>query len=212
MFTEGVTNIKMSEELAIHDDLCSTLEMFNLTDRCTRAEEGRLTLLKHPADDPEDKKVKAKEVKRQGPAVLAAEPELKHGRDHDEHAMDGRLFCVFHNVHTHNTNNCQEPRALRDKRLSRRQARSDRGGGRGGGRWDNRNPRQVWHDQPRKGGWRDQPRDGPRRDQPREVRPQGNASLPPLPPPSRRNDDNHQDEGAGGYQEPRAIACILGGA
>ena len=32
-----------------------------------------------------------------------------------------------------------------------------------------------------------------------------------LPPP-RRNDDHHQDEGAGGFQEPRAIACILGGA
>ena len=25
-------------------------------------------------------------------------------------------------------------------------------------------------------------------------------------------DNRHQDEGAGGFQEPRAIACILGGA
>ena len=33
-----------------------------------------------------------------------------------------------------------------------------------------------------------------------------------LLPPPRRNDDHHQDEGAGGFQEPRAIACILGGA
>ena len=58
----------------------------------------------------------------------------------------------------------------------------------------------------------DQSREGAWRDQPREDRPQGNAGLPPLPPPPRRNDDHHQDEGAGGFQEPRAIACILGGA
>ena len=33
-----------------------------------------------------------------------------------------------------------------------------------------------------------------------------------MPPTPRRNEDHHQDEGAGGFQEPRAIACILGGA
>ena len=33
VFTEGVTNVKMSEELAIHDDLCSAVEMFNLADK-----------------------------------------------------------------------------------------------------------------------------------------------------------------------------------
>src|SRR4051812_34742438 len=41
---------------------------------------------------------------------------------------------------------------------------------------------------------------------------QGKTGLPPLPPQSRRNEDRQQDEGAGGFQEPRAIACILGGA
>src|SRR3954470_18534372 len=56
------------------------------------------------------------------------------------------------------------------------------------------------------------PREGDWRDQPREDCPQGNAGLPPLPPQPRRNEDRHQDEGAGGFQEPRAIACILGGA
>ena len=30
--------------------------------------------------------------------------------------------------------------------------------------------------------------------------------------PPRRNDDQHQDEGARGFQEPCAIACILGGS
>ena len=62
---------------------------------------------------------------------------------------------------------------------------------------------------PREDRWQDHPREGAWRDQPREDRPQGNAGLPPLPPP-RRNDDHHLDEGVGGFQEPRAIACILG--
>ncbi|XP_073360307.1 uncharacterized protein [Aegilops tauschii subsp. strangulata] len=103
-FTEGVAGVKMSEELAIHDDLCSALEMFNLADRCAKAEEGRLSLLKHPNVHPEDKNAKTKEAKRKGPTVLAAEPELKRGRDHDKPPKDTCPFCVLHNVHTHNTN------------------------------------------------------------------------------------------------------------
>ena len=58
----------------------------------------------------------------------------------------------------------------------------------------------------------DQPREGAWRDQPHEDRPHGNAGLPPLPLQPRRNEDHHQDEGAGGFQEPRVISCILGGA
>src|SRR4051812_42075622 len=34
--------------------------------KCARAEEGRLSLLELPATDPEDKKAKAKDVKRKG--------------------------------------------------------------------------------------------------------------------------------------------------
>ena len=65
-FTDGVRDVKMKEELAIHEDLCTALEMFNRTKKCTRAEEGRLSLLKLPDADQEDKKdkAKAKDVKR----------------------------------------------------------------------------------------------------------------------------------------------------
>ena len=49
--------------------------------KCAIAEEGRLSLLELPAD-PEDNKAKTKDVKRKGVAVLAAEPEMKRGRDH----------------------------------------------------------------------------------------------------------------------------------
>lgn len=112
VFTDGVRDVKMKEELAIHEDLCSALEMFNMATRCTRAEEGRLSLLELPEADPEDKEAKAKDVKRKGPAMLAAEPEMKRGCNHPESSKGSRPFCVFHNMHIHNTNDCHELRAI----------------------------------------------------------------------------------------------------
>ena len=41
-FSDGVRDVKMKEELAIHKDLCMDLEMFNMATKCARAEEGRL--------------------------------------------------------------------------------------------------------------------------------------------------------------------------
>src|SRR4051812_40700946 len=115
--------------------------------------------------------------------------------------------------------------AVREGRVGRRPDCADRGYGRGGGRnpgrYEDWGPRQGWcdqpredrwHDQHREDRWRDPPREGDWRDQPREDRPHGNPGLPPLPPQPRRNEDRHQDEGVGGFHEPRAIACIMGGA
>ena len=145
-FTDGVHDVKMKEELAIHEDLCTALEMFNMATKCARAEEGRLFLLELPAADPEDKKAKAKDVKRKGAAVLAAEPEMKRGRDHPESSKANRPFCAFQKVHSHNTSDCQELKAIRDGRFSRRPERNgrgyDQGGGGSGGCWDDRGPRQ----------------------------------------------------------------------
>ena len=39
-FINGVRDVKMKEELAIHEDLCTTLELFNLATKCARAEKG----------------------------------------------------------------------------------------------------------------------------------------------------------------------------
>ena len=41
-FSDGVRDVKMKEELAIHEELCTSLELFNLATKCARAEEGRL--------------------------------------------------------------------------------------------------------------------------------------------------------------------------
>ena len=96
----------MHEELAIHEELCTSLELFNLATKCARAEEGRLSLLKLPAANPEEKKSKVKDVKRKGITVLTAEPNKKRGRDQPESCKGSRPFCAFHNVHSHNTNDC----------------------------------------------------------------------------------------------------------
>ena len=51
-------------------------------------------------------------MKRKGAAVLAAEPDTKRGRDQPESSKSSRTFCTFHNLHTHNTSDCQELRAI----------------------------------------------------------------------------------------------------
>ena len=106
-----------------------TLELFNIATKCARAEEGRLSLLELPAANPEEKKAKVKEVKRKGVAILAAEPDMKRGQDHPESSKGSRPFCAFHNVHSHNTNDCQELRAIQDGRFGRRPKHNDRGYG-----------------------------------------------------------------------------------
>ena len=121
------------EGLAIHKGLCSVLEMFKMATKCARAEEGRLSLLELPATDQGDKKAKIKDVKRKGAVVLAAEPEMNRGCDHPESSSASRPFYAFHNVHSHNTSNCQELRAIRYGHFGRRPERNDRGYDRGGG-------------------------------------------------------------------------------
>ena len=123
----------MKEELAIHQELCTSQELFKLATKCARAEKGRLSLLELPAAGPEEKKAKAKDVKRKEVAVLAAEPDTKRGRDQPESSKNSRPFCAFHNLNTHNTSVCQELRAIREGRFGRRPERGDRGYGRGGG-------------------------------------------------------------------------------
>ena len=156
-FSDSVRDVKMKEELAIHEELCTSQELFNLVTKCARAEEGRLSLLELPSMGAEDKKAKAKDVKRKEVAVLAAEPDIKWGRDQPESSKNGRPFCAFHNLNTHNTSDCQELRAIREGRYGRRPERNDRGyshgGGCGGGCWDDRGPRQEWRDRPREDRW-----------------------------------------------------------
>ena len=91
-------------------------------------EKRRLSLLELPAADPEEKKPKVKDVKRKGAAMLVAEPDTKQGRDQPE-SYKGSRYCVYHDLHTHNTNECQELRAVRDVCAGQCPERNDRGYG-----------------------------------------------------------------------------------
>src|SRR5664279_1902971 len=95
-------------------------------------------------------------------------------------------------MHSHNTEDCYELKKIRDDRHNRWNrdgpARGGgcgigRGGGRGGGRWGG----HGHHHQPN---------------------PQANAAQPRLD----EENNNLPEDNAGGYQEPRGMACILGGA
>ena len=55
-FSDGVCDIKMKEELAVHEELWMTLELFNIATKCARAEEGRVSLLEIPVVDPDSGK------------------------------------------------------------------------------------------------------------------------------------------------------------
>ena len=117
----------MKEELAIHEELCTSQELFNLVTKCARAEEGRLSVLELPAVGEEEKKAKAMDVKRKEADVLAVEPDIKRGRDQPESSKNDRPFCAFHNLNTHNTSDCQELRAIREGLYGRCPERNDQG-------------------------------------------------------------------------------------
>ena len=88
-FSDGVHDVKIKEELTIHKEICTSQELFNLATKCARAEEGHLSLLELPAAGAEEKKAKAKDVKRKEAAVLAAEPDTKRDRDQPESSKNG---------------------------------------------------------------------------------------------------------------------------
>ena len=185
-FTTGVTDVKMREKLSVYDELTSTVRLFELADKCSKAEEGRLFTHTDPDVAPAAPPVKSKgkDPKRRTEAVLAAEPERKQRRGDDDAGKDNRPFCAYHNKHTHNTADCYELKKLRDERGGQWKRGNGRGGGRGGGRSG-----------------------GHGNNYPQNSR----ANAPQLRLAEAGN--NLAEGDVGGYQEPRGyMACILGGA
>jgi hypothetical protein len=45
-FSTGVTDIKMKEKLSMNDELTSMVRLFEFADRCAKAEEGRLLVIR----------------------------------------------------------------------------------------------------------------------------------------------------------------------
>jgi hypothetical protein len=52
VFSMGITDIKMKEKLAVNDELISVVRIFEIADRCTTAEEGRLFMHNLPEVPP----------------------------------------------------------------------------------------------------------------------------------------------------------------
>jgi hypothetical protein len=147
-FTEGVTDLRMREKLAMHDELESTTELFAMADKCAKAEAGRLFIRDQleARSMPSSSKGKSfsKDTKRKTVAVLAAEPHQKfqRGAEGENAGANGRSFCTCHRKSGHSTDNCYEIQKIREERDSQRKVKhSDghsggRGGGRGGGNWN----------------------------------------------------------------------------
>jgi hypothetical protein len=105
-FSTGVADIKMKEKLSVNDELTFVVRLFEITDRCAKAKEGRLFMHNLPEVLPP--KSKSKDPKRKEAATLAAEPDDKQRRgDHSECDKGGRHhYCILHKKDTHNTDDC----------------------------------------------------------------------------------------------------------
>jgi hypothetical protein len=105
-FSTGISDIKMREKLSVNDELTSVVRLFEIADRCAKAEEGRLFV--HNLSEALPPKPKSKDPKRKKAAILAAEPDHKqrHG-DRSEHDKGRRCrFYILHKKDTHNTDDC----------------------------------------------------------------------------------------------------------
>jgi hypothetical protein len=105
-FSMGVSDVKMREKLSMNDELNSIVRLFEIADRCAKAEEGRLfmhNLLEVPPPKP-----KSKDPKRKEAAMLVAEPDHKQRRGDRSDRDKGRRrrYCIIHKKDTHNTEDC----------------------------------------------------------------------------------------------------------
>jgi hypothetical protein len=130
VFSTGVSDIKMKEKLSMNDELTSMVRLFEITNRCAKAEEGRLFM--HSAPKLASPKAKPKDPKRKEVAVLVVEPEQKQIRDdRSERNKSGRhRYCILHKRDTHNTDDCWVVSKFHEENG----VTNHRGGGRGYGR------------------------------------------------------------------------------
>jgi hypothetical protein len=178
-FSTGVADIKMKEKLSMNDELTSVVRLFEIADRCDKAEEGRLFVHNLPEVLPP--KPKSKDPKRKEAVALTMEPDHKQCcGDRSERDKGGhRRYCILHKKDTHNTDDCWVVQKFHEENGVTKRHGSSRSYGKGGSRGDRR-------DDNRDKGRR---RDGLSRADPEPL---------PLPPPA----NDHREENQGGYQEP----------
>jgi hypothetical protein len=138
VFSTGVSDIKMREKLSVYDELTSVVRLFEIADRCAKAEEGRLFV--HNLPEVLHPKLKSKDPKRNEASVLAAEPDHKQCRwDHSEHDKGRRhRYCILHKMDTRNTDDCWIVRKFHEENGVTKRRGSSRSHGKGGSRGDRR--------------------------------------------------------------------------
>jgi hypothetical protein len=171
VFSMGVADIKMKEKLSVNDELTSVVRLFEITNRCTKAEEGRLFVHNLPEAPPP--KPKSKDPKRKEAASLVTEPDHKqHRGDRSERDKGGRrCYSILHKKDTHNTDDCWVVQKFHEENGVTKRRGSSRSYGKGGSRSDR-------HDDDRDEGRRC---DDPLRTDPKPL---------PLPPPT----NDHREE------------------
>ncbi|KAE8769076.1 hypothetical protein D1007_59378 [Hordeum vulgare] len=92
---------QFSDKLSINDELDIVAMLFDLANKCPKAEEGRIFTHKDRETVTDAAKAKSKDVKHKGPAVLAVEPDQKCVHDREE--APKKPFCAYHNMNSHNT-------------------------------------------------------------------------------------------------------------
>jgi hypothetical protein len=189
-FSTAISDIKMREKLSVNDELTSVVRLFEITDRCAKAEEGRL--FTHNLPEALPPKPKSKDPKRKDATVLAVEPDHKQCRGDRSNRDKGRRcrYYILHKKDTHNTDDCWIVQKFHEENEVTKRRGSSRSHDKGGSRGDRRDDdRDEGHH-----------RDGLSRADP---------ELLPLPPLA----NDHREENQGGYQEPRGFtAYLLGGA
>jgi hypothetical protein len=135
----GVADIKMKEKLSMNDELTFVVRLFEIADRCAKAEKERLFVHNLPEAPPP--KSKPKDPKCKEAAALTAEPDQKHRRgDRCERDKGGqRRYCILHKRDSHNTDDCWVIRKFREENEVTMRRGSSRSYGRGSSRGDCRN-------------------------------------------------------------------------
>jgi hypothetical protein len=184
-FSTGVSDIKMREKLSVNDELTSVVRLFKITDRCAKAEQGRLFVHNLPEALPP--KPKSKDPKRKKAAVLAAEPDHKQRRGDRSDRDKGRrhCYCILHKKDTHNTDDCWVVRKFHEENGVTKRRGSSRCYGKGGSRGDRRD---------------DDRDEGRRRDG------LSCADPEPLPQPPPVND--HREENQGGLSRAARLRSL----